>query len=168
MAEIDLKFEDVDRLLAYDPATGVLRWKVSNNNRIKVGSVAGSVNGQGYIEVKVLSKQYQAHRLAWLLSTGDWPSQHLDHKNGQRDDNRIGNLRECRRAENMQNMCKYSNNTSGVLGVGFDKTNGKWRARIMVNGKNVHIGYFETLEEASAARAAAKQKYHTFNPVDRE
>ncbi|AAP58725.1 57R [Xanthomonas phage Xp10] len=164
----ELTFDQVDQLLSYDADTGLLIWKVSRKGTKGIGSVAGCVNGDGYLQVKVHGKLYQAHRLAWFLSKGTWPSQQLDHINGIKTDNRIVNLRECTDAENKQNRGKSSNNTSGVPGVGWHKQRKKWRAQIKVNGKNIHLGWFDTIEEAAAARAAAKEKYHQFNPVDRE
>ncbi|AAP58670.1 3R [Xanthomonas phage Xp10] len=134
MAKNDLTFEDVDKLLAYEPETGLLRWKVAKAIRIKVGDVAGCVNGDGYPRVCLHGRQYQAHRLAWLLHTGSWPSKHLDHISGQRDDNRIVNLRECSHAENHQNRGKNKNNTSGIQGVSWHKLRKKWMARIRVGG----------------------------------
>ncbi|AAP58717.1 49L [Xanthomonas phage Xp10] len=163
----ELSFEEVDQLLAYDPETGLLRWKLSRQGPAKAGSVAGTPHIQGYLQVRVHGKDYRAHRLAWLLHTGSWPSQHLDHISGQRDDNRFSNLRECNKSENGQNRGMSSNNTSGVQGVCWHKQTKKWRARIMVQGKHISLGYFTTIEEAAAARAAAKQQYHTFQPVER-
>lgn len=165
----DLSFEQVDALLAYDPETGVLRWKVSRRGTAKAGGVAGCLDsGEGYLRVRVHGKRYQAHRLAWLLSTGSWPSQQLDHINGQKTDNRIANLRECSNAQNMQNQGKSSRNSSGVQGVSWDKRDKKWRSYICVNGTQIHIGLFETLEAAATARAEAKQQYHKFQPVERD
>ncbi|WEL95505.1 HNH homing endonuclease [Xanthomonas phage vB_XooS_NR08] len=112
-------------------------------------------------------KRYKAHRIAWLLHTGQWPSQHLDHIDGARTNNRIDNLRECNKAENSQNKGKYKNCTSGVTGVHWHKRYKKWVAQIRVDGKLIHLGGFDTIEEAAQARAAAKARYHTFNPTDR-
>ncbi|WBK39668.1 hypothetical protein [Xanthomonas phage L522] len=114
-----LTFEQVDQLLAYDPATGELRWKVArgrHGNACKAGSVAGSVNSRGYIQVGVHGRLYQAHRLAWLLHHGAWPSQQIDHIDRDRTNNRIDNLRECSNSENQQNVGKRSDNKSGVQG----------------------------------------------------
>ncbi|ABK00189.1 HNH endonuclease [Xanthomonas phage Xop411] len=167
MRVTDLTFEDVDKLLAYDTETGVLTWKVSRSN-VKAGSVAGRPNSNGHLQVMVHSKHYLVHRLAWLLHTGSWPIQQLDHINRVRDDNRIENLRECSNAENSQNRGKQSNNTSGVTGVSWYKRSGKWQALIKLNGKHIHLGYFDTIEEAATARSAAKRKYHMFQPEDRK
>ncbi|ABK00179.2 HNH endonuclease [Xanthomonas phage Xop411] len=157
----------MDALLAYDSQTGTLTRKVWRGNTAKAGSVAGYPNSDGHLQVRVHGKKYLAHRLAWLLHTGSWPSKQIDHINGQKDDNRIDNLRECSNAENQQNAGKRSDNTSGVQGVGWHKQAGKWRARIKVNGKQINLGLFHTLAEAAAARAAAKQQYHTFQPTER-
>ncbi|KOR44999.1 Fis family transcriptional regulator [Xanthomonas oryzae] len=162
-----LTFEEASKLLSYDSETGQLTWKVAKARRIAVGDVAGCPASGGYLQVRVHGKQYLAHRLAWLLSTGNWPSQHLDHIDGCKTNNKIDNLRECSNAENHQNKGKYKNNTSGVPGVFWDKHAKKWKARIRVQGKLIHLGYFDTLEEAAQARAAAKARYHTFQPTDR-
>ncbi|WEL95620.1 HNH homing endonuclease [Xanthomonas phage vB_XooS_NR08] len=86
----DLTFEDVDKLLAYEPETGVLTWKVFRGYTAKAGSVAGCLDKTvGYIQVWANGKRYLAHRLAWLLHTGAWPIQHLDHIDGNPSNNRI-------------------------------------------------------------------------------
>lgn len=167
----DLTFDEASKLLAYDPKTGVLTWKVARGrfgNAIKAGSVAGTVGGHGYFQVRVHGKRYYAHRLAWLMYTGSWPSKHLDHINGQKTDNRIENLRECSDAQNQQNRGKQANNTSGVQGVCWHKQAKKWHARIEVDGKRINLGLFDTVDEAAQARAAAKAQYHKFQPIDRD
>lgn len=163
----DLSFEEVDALLAYDPGTGVLTWRVDRGRLAKAGSAAGAVNSHGYLNLKVHGKNYKAHRLAWLLHTGSWPSQHIDHIDGDRANNRIDNLRECSSAENHQNLGKSPKNTSGVTGVSVHKQTGRWQAKITLDGKQIYLGLFETIEEAAAARAEAKQRFHQFQPTDR-
>lgn len=152
-------------LLDYDPGTGVFTWRVSRGNA-KSGSVAGSKNGQGYLQIMVDGKRYKSHRLAWLYVHGKFPPEHIDHINRARADNRIANLRLATSSENPQNQRKRRNNTSGVVGVHWHKKLGKWQAYIMSNGRGIHLGYYGTIEEAAAARAAAKAKYHTFNPEE--
>ncbi|WQZ00715.1 HNH homing endonuclease [Xanthomonas phage NP1] len=163
----ELTFEDVDKLLAYNHETGLLSWKVDRGGTAKAGSVTGCANSHGHLHVRVHGKLYKAHRLAWLLHTGAWPSQQLDHADGDPSNNRIANLRECSQAENVQNQRKRSDNKSGVQGVSWHKNTNKWQAQIEVGGKNIYLGVFNTIEEAAQARAEAKAKYHQFNPVDR-
>jgi hypothetical protein len=101
------------------------------------------------------------HRLAWLYVTGAWPKKHLDHINGDRADNRFCNLREADDAANNQNR-KRANKCSltGVLGVTYCKQTKRYRAVIMHNRKSIHLGRFDTPEEAHAAYVGAKRVLH--------
>ena len=87
----------------------------------------------------------------------------VDHKNRNGLDNRIINLRLCSKAENNQNKNISKNNKSGYRGVSLYKPNGKWIARLMVNKKAIHLGYFDTPEEANAAVVAAREAQMPFN-----
>lgn len=111
------------------------------------------------------SRTYYAHRLAWLYVHWCWPAEQLDHINGVRSDYRIANLREATHAQNHQNQGVRKNNTSGATGVYWDAELGKWYARIMVEGKSLHLGTFAEKSKAIEARADAKAKCHPFNPV---
>ena len=96
------------------------------------------------------------HRL--IIGLGD--PRKTDHREPTRTlDNRRINLRPASDAESIRNRRIQKNNTSGTCGVRFDKSRNKWRARIKVNGKEIHLGYFDTREEAVAARKAAEVKY---------
>src|SRR5690349_15052213 len=91
-------------ILHYDPETGVFIWYTSRGH-CKAGNVAGSLN-LGYILIGICNFKYQAHRLAWLYMTGEWPTFEIDHKNGVSSDNRWENLREATRIINGQNRRK--------------------------------------------------------------
>lgn len=84
-----------------------------------------------------------------------------DHVNGDRLDYRKSNLRACSSSENNQNRGRMTNNTLGVTGLSFypKKAYNQWRATIMFSGAFVHLGYFQTKEEATAARKAAEKVY---------
>jgi HNH endonuclease/AP2 domain len=151
--------ERLKELLSYDPETGLLTRKFSNCNRIKAGGIAGGVSNRGYWWIRIDYKKYQAHRLAWLYIHGYWPTK-LDHINRIKDDNRVKNLREVTSAENSWNRGLQSNNKSGYTGVMWSKKDKKWKAQIRVHGKQMHLGYFPTPEEAHAAYLAAKEKHH--------
>ena len=155
----ELTAEQLRSILHYDPATGIFTWKVGCSSRVKVGYIAGSLDGDGYLRIRLQSRKYQAHRLAWLYVYGVWPKDQLDHINRNRSDNRISNLREVSHKQNHQNRSKPSNNTSGHPGVSWDKRDSKWRAQITHNQKKIHLGSFTTLEEAIAARKAAEKLY---------
>ena len=155
----ELSAEKLRELLHYEPETGIFTWKVRAANNVKVGDVAGSQNGWGYLQIRVLSRAYKAHRLAWLYMHSNWPKDQLDHINRNKADNRVANLRDVSHKQNMQNKSKSSNNTSGHPGVSWNKQNSKWRAYIAHNRKQIHLGYFSILEDAISARKAAEKLY---------
>jgi hypothetical protein len=159
--------ERLKELLDYDPDTGVFTWKTARGC-VVAGSVAGALNTNLYIYIKIDQKLYRAHRLVWLYIHGSLPGAEIDHVNRIRGDNRIANLRAATKSENGQNKPKYRNNTSGIPGVCWHKASQKWIAQIRHLGHSIHIGLYDDLEEAAAARAAAKAKYHTFNPQDND
>lgn len=140
-------------LLSYDLLTGVLVWRAVTPVRrgVRVGSEAGVLNGLGYRVVTVDKKQYHAHRLAWLYVHGSFPSQYIDHIDGDPSNNAIGNLREASNRENQQNQVKHR---AGKLpGVSFTsrKLKRPWQARIQVDGQSRSLGMFATAEQAHAA-----------------
>ena len=102
------------RVIEYDPATGVFRWKDPGANRMKLGDVAGTVRTDGYCLVCIAGTTFLAHRLAWIYSFGHWPKLDLDHINGDPSDNRLVNLREVDHTSNMQNRKRQTNNLSGA------------------------------------------------------
>jgi hypothetical protein len=71
----------------------------------------------------------------------------VDHKNNDKHDNRLDNLRWCDKIENGQNQKIRKNNVSGVKGVGQYKQTNKWRARITINGRDISLGHYNTIEE---------------------
>lgn len=155
----ELTADTLRSVLHYEPATGIFTWKVSNSNRVKVGDQPGCPGGDGYLRIRVQSRLYLAHRLAWLYMSGEWPKDQIDHTNRIRTDNRISNLREVSNKQNGQNKSKRSSNTSGHQGIRWYKQRSRWRACIMHNYKYIHLGYFTTIEEAIAARKAAEKIY---------
>lgn len=149
----------MNEILRYDEESGYLFWK-TNRGRVKVGDRAGTSNGRGYIIIRVDGKIYPAHRIAWFLKTGEWPVGVIDHINHNGEDNRWCNLRDVSQQENLFNKGLMGNNTSGITGIRFRKEYNKWYAFIGVDGKQKHLGSFETRELAEAAYRAAKEYYH--------
>ena len=167
MKHVDLAADYVRSILGYNPDTGVIAWKVAKANNIRVGDVAGNTNNTGYMQVCIDGRRYCTHRIAWLIYYGRWPRDQLDHINGVTTDNRIVNLREASRAENMQNKASASGSTSRFVGVHWDARSGMWRAQIMIGGKKKHIGRFQKEAEAASAYAAVKAATHKFSPTAR-
>lgn len=151
----------LDEVLKYNAETGDLIWLIRPRHDIPVGSVAGTLDSRGYIQICYKGRFYRAHRIAWYLQTGLWPEQEIDHKNGVRNDNRWCNLRLCTSSENKHNIGGARiNSSSGVLGAAWDKQTGKYLSSIQINGKRVHLGRFNTAEEAGRAYLEAKNKFH--------
>lgn len=142
----------------FDPETGIFTRKTTVAPNARKGDVAGWNYAGGYLGITADGKQYVAHRLAWLYVHGEWPDQ-IDHIDHNRQNNKINNLRNANFSVNSKNVGPFSTNKAGVHGVCLYKPTGKWKAQIGVNGKSIHLGYFDTKEAAAAARSAANKKY---------
>ncbi len=163
----DLTAQQLRELLDYDPETGIFTWRVRRGGLASAGSIAGSLCTDGYLQIKINGRPYNAHRLAWVYAYNTWPADQLDHINGIRDDNRLANLREATNSQNQQNQSIRRDNKSGHPGVYWDKRARKWRAQIMVDGKRVNLGSFDDHAAAIVARASGKARHHEFQPRDR-
>lgn len=116
------------RALNYDPISGLFtRFKSVGN--AKAGSVAGSINSDGYPQIMVDGVRYKAHRLAFLYMTGSFPDQ-VDHINGIRNDNKWINLRAVTLSDNAKNKKTPKNNTSGMAGVIRSSERNSWIVQI--------------------------------------
>ena len=162
---LELRYEEVARLFTYDRDSGVLYWRWRVNNRVPKTLEAGAQNkSNGYLYVKVHGRRYLVHRVVMLMRYGFYgEGLEVDHINHVRNDNRLVNLRFVTHGENMRNKSVSSKSTTGVTGVDFSKAHKKYRARIRVNREFIHLGIFETLEEAAAARAEANLKFNFNN-----
>lgn len=150
-------------LLHYDPESGMWTWLVDRPGRgAKVGDRPTHKEGSGYIQFSVDGRNYHSKRLAWLYMTGDWPPEEVDHIDLDRANDRWSNFRLASHSQNMANRAVFSNNHLGVKGVRRDANmkSKPFRARIYVDGRSKHLGYFETAELANAAYLAAADKQH--------
>jgi len=113
------------------------------------------VNKNGYYIVNLYKKNqgktYYVHRLVCKAFIPNIKNDKcVDHKNNNKLDNTISNLRWASNQENQFNASLSKRNTSGIRGVTFE--NNRWRARIEYNGKKIHLGYFVNIEDAKNAR----------------
>lgn len=109
-------------------------------------------NGKEYAVSKIDGRTTRFHRLV-LQNV-----KVIDHIDGNGLNNLIENLRRCTTQQNLYNRSKTKANTSGYKGVSRHKN--KWRAKIKINGKLIHLGLFETPDKASFAYENAAKKHH--------
>ena len=147
--------------LDYNPDTGILTWKKSNNNGLKVGQEAGRISSDGYRDLLFNKERWQVNRIVYYMYHGLDPLENqVDHKNHDRADNRIKNLRLANLSQNKRNSRVYKNNSSGVTGVYWYSKTQKWIANITkIKGEHKHLGYFINKEDAIQAREEAEIKY---------
>ncbi len=153
---------NLNEYLQYDKRTGRLYWLINRGRLAKAGDEAGAKHHSGYIQVKVKGRMYQAHRIIWDMLHPEDPicdGEEIDHIDHIRTNNRPENLRKVIRLDNMRNKSGYRNNTSGVTGVYWHSVWGRWHAKIRIGGVDTFLGYFDSKDEAIAARKTAEQKY---------
>jgi hypothetical protein len=163
MREKLLTQKRLKELFEYNHLSGVFTWIIRPARCVKIGDIAGTDNGKGYLRVKIDGKNYRLHRLAWLYFYGELPVGDIDHINGNKKDNRIENLRDVSKSENMQNQKKahLNNKTTGLLGVCKHKITNKYVASIRHNKRLIHIGSYDSPEEAHRAYINKKREIHT-------
>ena len=155
-----LTIDRAAQVLDYCQRTGVFVWKINASSRRPIGSIAGKIDKDGYRVIRIDGKNYRAGRLAYFMSYGHWPSELIDHVNGDRLDDSLKNLREASYRQNCQNSIVHKNSSSRKKGVDYHKRDGAWRARIRVDGKRVFLGNFPTPELAHAAYVQAASALH--------
>lgn len=166
MTDKILTQDRLKELLDYDPETGVFTIRLYRGGRVKAGEVAGAPMNRGYVHIKADGKKYLAHRLAWLWTHGAWPTNEIDHINGERDDNRIENLRSVTKKQNCENRKQQINNKSGYRGVHWHKASGKWQAMIRHCGELIPLGLFNDVTEAASVAKAARDKLFTHHKTE--
>lgn len=159
----DIPVDTLKQLLECDAQAGTLSWKsrpvemFPDARAAKVwntryaGGPAGSQRHDGYWSVRIFGRGYLKHRIIWAMCHGDWPKEEIDHISTDPSDNSINNLRVATRSLNEANKKLRADNPSGAKGV--RKRGRRWAARIRKDGRDIHIGCFDTIDQASAAYA---------------
>ena len=147
--------------LRYDPSAGLIIWR-KHYSSVLAGEIAGSPKtSTGAIHIGIFNKVYLAHRIAWALY--HWRDPHpfmIDHKDGDRTNNKINNLRIADYSENNCNARIRKDNKSGIKGVCFHKRTGKWQATLKKDNTVFYLGLYLTIAEAAAAMETARNDHH--------
>ncbi|NWC11862.1 HNH endonuclease [Pseudomonas agarici] len=148
----------IQAAVSYDPETGVFIRKTSAG-RMQKGSVAGSSDSYGYSRIKIGSRQFKAHILAFVLMTGSRPAGVVDHINGDPADNRWANLRACSQSTNLRNTALRQDNRTGVHGVHWDASMSRWVATIRQSDGRKTRKNFSSFLDAVAWRKSKEIQY---------
>lgn len=148
-----LTAERARELFRYDPDTGRIERR-HLNRKDEHWVVCKQISKDGYVRVTADDRQYLAHRVAFLLQTGRWPAETVDHINRIKTDNRWENLREATHKENHANRpaCRLTD-TPGVYKM---SNTGRYFARPTINGRRMKFGTYDTPEQAAEAIARRK------------
>lgn len=151
-----LTAEYLRNYMNYDPETGEFSYKSRQGTR-SARAICGKTL-HGYRKISIKRQHYPAHRLAWLYVYGEFPNGYIDHINLDKTDNRIANLRVATPAQNNANT--RHRGLSGFKGVTWHKQCKRWQAAIKVNGKNHHLGLFDSAEAAHTVYCRAAEKHY--------
>ena len=162
-AEYGLTQERLKSLLDYDPDVGVFRWKWRVSTKVPRDLTAGIKYPRGYIGIRIDGRRYHAHRLAWFYVHGVWPTLDIDHIDGDPSNNRLANLREATRSQNLANLHKRRGNAKypkGVYKRGGNK--GDWGYGVQIKDGDTYLkfGRYDTPEEAHEMYCEAAVMLH--------
>ncbi len=157
--------------LTYDPETGELRWKERPrsmfsrdrthemwNTRYE-GKLARGRTDKGCLAINIGGRRTSVGRVCWAMHYGEWPEHSVEFRNKKKNDFRIANLVQRTHKESSMAQRLTVRNTSGIVGVSFDKAGHRWRAMIKVDGKKIALGSFVRIEDAAVARREAEVRF---------
>ena len=161
-------------LLHYDPDTGIFTWKFRHvdyfssegsykswntkyANKIAGSKLYSDKNKTIYLKIGIFGKPYLAHRLSYLYIEGEFPSDEIDHNNGNGLNNKWYNLQKITHQNNQRNRSVNINNKTGIMGI--RKHRNKFESSITVNSKYIYLGVFVNFFEACCTRKSAEVKH---------
>ena len=159
MVSVKITFEELIKVLDYNPETGQFTW-IGHVKKNLLNKIAGCKRKDDCIVIGLFGRDYLAHHLAWFFVNKQWPTKEIDHVDQNRSNNKISNLRDVDHRTNCQNyrIATKNNKTTKLLGAAYRY--GRFYSRIRVGDKRITIGSFATAEEAHQAYIAAKRLYH--------
>jgi hypothetical protein len=170
------------QLLRYEPETGKLFWRERSSdlfplnarrtqsanakwwNQLNAGQIAGKYDCEGYVRISVFGRSLASHRIVWAMHCDEWPLMEIDHIDGNRSNNRTANLRLVDKSQNAKNRKLGKLNTSGIIGVTWNRSCAKWQSQIRVSGRTIYLGVYSSKIEAAMVRKCAENK-HGFSPI---
>lgn len=154
--------ETLIKYLSYDPETGVLSWNegLTYAKQRPAGKAAGTMSKGGYLMTSIERKMYANNRIAWKMHYGEDPVGVVDHRDGDKTNNRISNLRDASQGMNACNATRRSDNTTGYKGVVYSKWRGCFLVNLKVNGVKVKSPDFKTPEAANDYVVSMREKLH--------
>ena len=172
MKKKNLTQDYLKECLIYDPIKGTFIWKIRPQSHFKstdkmnssmicniwnshyANKFAGNTNTNKnkYTNISIDKKSYPSHRLAFLYMEGYNPEYEIDHIDRNKSNNKWSNLRHVTPTCNTQNKNIYKSNKTGVNGVSFISNENRWRVRITIHKKQVHLGYYTNFIDAVKAR----------------
>jgi hypothetical protein len=162
--ESKIWYDYVQEFFIYNNEGNFIWKKTSKYRPDLLNTIAGYLDKKmNYYKVELKHKSFYLHRLIWLYHNKTFPILELDHIDGNTTNNRIENLREVNRNQNLQNITVTKKSKSGIKGVYFLESSKKWICDIGVNNKTIHLGTYITCQEAIDARKTAEIKYFTHN-----
>ena len=168
---INLNQDYLKQCIYYNEYDGLAVWKRRPTNHFKserdskiwnaknAGNCISCKGNNGYFRLSINGKSYSLHRLIFLYMTGSMPENQVDHKDRDRLNNKYENLRQATAMVNSQNQHIRIDNTSGIKGVYWNSLRDKWHARITVNKKVIHLGYYTEKTKAERIRRDAETEY---------
>lgn len=169
----ELTHELLKSLVDYDPASGSTTWRKRTSDMFaldddcfawnesnagkNIGAPFFNQRGRRYMRASIFGKSYMLSRLIFFYMTGRWPVGDIMHRDRDGTNNTWSNLKEVSRIENMRSLAMTKRNSSGCVGVSWNRQKNKWHASVMVNYKTIHLGYFAGKHDAIAARSKANR-----------
>lgn len=157
---------DIKSLINYDPETGRMTWAVDFMAGVHTRRAGDTVtmrkDSWGHLHFRALGVVYNAAQTAWEIYHGTAipDGMLIDHKNCDKTDNRIENLRLATPLQNAQNASLRKDSRTGIKGVRFIEKTGRYMARVCNDGKRVFLGTFDTAEAAGFAAEQFRQRHH--------
>ena len=152
----------VEATFIVDIVNGVLIWKTPPKRHPRLlGTVAGHARLNRGKRYWVIKRDRYAVKRAWLIYLAAylrWPDNLIDHKDGNSENDRIGNLRDATVIENAWNHKKRKRRIDLPMGVRFME--GKYQARLTVNKKQLHLGVFDDAESARQRYLEARKEFY--------